>query len=109
MERLRQKYGSDDYRRASPTMRAVLVKAVAETAGATYLPLLRDWVLGGGLLELVWGENDQVAPLAGPRSGLAAPPEVPVELTVVPGAGHLINAALADGLQAALGRHRPQA
>jgi pimeloyl-ACP methyl ester carboxylesterase len=107
MERLRQKYGSDDYRRATPTMRGVLVKAVAETAGAAYMPVLRDWVLGGGRLELVWGENDQVAPLVGPESGLAGPPGVPVEITVVPGAGHLINAALADQLRAALARHRP--
>jgi pimeloyl-ACP methyl ester carboxylesterase len=109
MERLRQKYGSDDYRRATPTMRGVLVKAVAETAGATYMPVLREWVFGGGLLELVWGENDQVAPLVGPEASLAVPPEAPVEITVVPGSGHLINAALADQLRAALARHQPPA
>ena len=38
MERLRQKYGSEDYRRASQIMRGVLVKAVAETAQAAYVP-----------------------------------------------------------------------
>jgi pimeloyl-ACP methyl ester carboxylesterase len=107
MERLRQKYGSDDYRRATPTMRGVLVRAVAETTGATYMPVLRDWVSGGGLLELVWGENDQVAPLVGAEAGLAGPPLVPVEITVVPGAGHLINAALEDQIRVALLRHRP--
>ncbi|HTW11075.1 MAG TPA: alpha/beta fold hydrolase [Acidimicrobiales bacterium] len=120
MERLRGKYGSEDYRQASPVMRGVLVKAVAETAGAAYVPLLRDWLVAGGDLELVWGEADEVASLEGASLGLAgaqAPAGVPpvpgghaqVTTTVVPGAGHLLNAALAAAVRAAVLRHLPEA
>jgi pimeloyl-ACP methyl ester carboxylesterase len=106
MEQLRRKHGSDDYRNASPTMRGVLVKAVRETANATYMRPLQAWASEGKPVELVWGETDRDASLAGVKpfvEGLAS-----VRVTVVPGAGHLIGQALASELRAALLRHRPE-
>ncbi|MDQ6910276.1 MAG: alpha/beta fold hydrolase [Actinomycetota bacterium] len=61
MESARQKYGSDDYRRAEGVMRSVLVKAVAEdydeVLAAVECPV-----------ELVWGVDDTAAPVAGARA-----------------------------------------
>jgi pimeloyl-ACP methyl ester carboxylesterase len=107
MEDLRRRHGSEDYRRASQTMRGVLVKAVGETSGAAYMPLLRTWASAGGAVELVWGELDRVASLAGVQAGLAELPGAPAPATVVPGAGHLITAASAEQLRAAALRHGP--
>jgi pimeloyl-ACP methyl ester carboxylesterase len=110
MERLRQKYGSEDYRRASRMMRGVLVKAVAETARAAYMPAVRSWAGAGRPLELVWGERDTVTSMAGCQAALEAlAPTVPVRITVVPGAGHLMTAPVVAGVRAALVRHQPGA
>lgn len=106
MERLRQRYGSDDYRRASEVMRGVLVRAVQETSKSAYLPALRAFVEGGGALELVWGEVDQVASLAGLRAALSGYPGEATRVTVVPGAGHLLSSAVCEELRAALLRQR---
>jgi pimeloyl-ACP methyl ester carboxylesterase len=109
MERLRQKYGSEDYRQASQIMRGVLVKAVAETARAAYMPSVRSWAGGGRALELVWGEHDTVTSLAGCKAALEGlPATAPVRITVVPGAGHLMTAPVAAEVRAALMRHQPQ-
>jgi pimeloyl-ACP methyl ester carboxylesterase len=109
MERLRQKYGSQDYRQASQIMRGVLVKAVAETARAAYMPSVRSWAGAGRALELVWGEHDTVASMAGCEAALEGlPATAPVRITVVPGAGHLMTAPVAAEVRAALLRHRPQ-
>ena len=104
MEKLRRKFGSDDYRKASPVMRGVLVKAVQETAGAEYIPLLDRWARGGGRLELLWGQDDAEASLAGARAALARAPEVTANVTVVPGAAHLLNGELVTQLRDALMR-----
>jgi pimeloyl-ACP methyl ester carboxylesterase len=72
IEKMRQKYGSADYRAASPVMRASLVKIVNEDLTAL-LPKIKQEVL------LIWGENDDSTPLADgrlmekliPNSGLA--------------------------------------
>jgi pimeloyl-ACP methyl ester carboxylesterase len=109
MERLRQRYGSADYRRASPMMRGVLVKAVAETAQAAYMPSVLSWARAGRPLELVWGEQDDVASPAGCRAalqGLAG--TTSVRTTLVPGAAHLMTPPLAAEVRAALVRHRPR-
>ena len=65
MESARQKYGSDDYRRAEGVMRSVLVKAVAEDY---------DEVLSqiNCPVELVWGGDDTAAPVAGARAAASA-------------------------------------
>jgi pimeloyl-ACP methyl ester carboxylesterase len=114
MERLRQKYGSEDYRRASVMMRGVLVKAVSETAQAAYIPAVRSWASAGRALELIWGEHDTVTSLAGCQAALeVAPAMVPdalasVRITVVPGAGHLMTPPVAAEVRAALVRHQPR-
>jgi pimeloyl-ACP methyl ester carboxylesterase len=107
MERLRQKYGSEDYRQADEVMRGVLVKAVAETAQSAYVPALRSWAPRGGALELVWGERDRETSLSAALRALARPPEVAASVTVVTDAGHLINKELAEQVRAAVLRHRP--
>ena len=107
MERLRRRYGSEDYRRASPVMRGVLVKAVGETADGTYVTLLRSLSSEGKPVELVWGEHDDQAPL-GPL-GVLVEALPSVSLTVVPGAGHLMTPALAAEIRAAVLRHQPGA
>jgi pimeloyl-ACP methyl ester carboxylesterase len=107
LEAARQRYGSADYRGASPLMRGVLVRAVEETARGAYLAPLRHWAGAGGCLELVWGEGDTVAPLGAARAGLAGPPEVPARWTVVAGAGHLLSADLAAAVRSAVLRHAP--
>jgi pimeloyl-ACP methyl ester carboxylesterase len=106
MEALRQKYGSEDYRRASPVMRGVLVNSVAETASAAYIPAVRDWVTAGGALELIWGERDTVAPREGALRLLDdLVSTAAIGLTVVPAAPHLMTPPVAERLRAALGRH----
>jgi pimeloyl-ACP methyl ester carboxylesterase len=61
MESARQRYGSEDYRRAEGVMRSVLVRTVAEDYGE---------VLGRITcpVELVWGVADTAAPIAGARA-----------------------------------------
>ena len=79
MERLRQRYGSADYRAASPIMRECLVKIVNEDL-TPLLPLIKEEVL------LIWGGKDDSTPLTDgklmekliPNAGLA----------VMPNAGH---------------------
>ena len=107
MERLRQRYGSEDYRNASEVMRGVLVKSVRETAESAYVPLLRDFMAGGGSVELVWGEGDSVASLTGLRSALSGLSDDATHVTVVPRAGHLLTPGLTEQLRAAALRHRP--
>ena len=108
MEQLRQKYGSEDYRRASRTMRGVLVKAVAETAASAYVPSVRSWAAAGRALELVWGEQDTVTSRAGLEAALGGlPPSAPVRTTVVPAAGHLMTPPVAAEVRAAVVRHQP--
>jgi pimeloyl-ACP methyl ester carboxylesterase len=61
MEASRQRYGSDDYRRAEGVMRAVLVKTIAvdygDLLGRISCPV-----------ELVWGTDDTAAPVEGARA-----------------------------------------
>lgn len=102
MERLRNNYGSEDYRRASPVMRGVLVKSVEETATSAYIPALRAFARDGGSLELVWGTEDRVASLAGVSGALAGLPDGAVRVTTVRGAGHLLSPALVEALRATL-------
>ncbi|MCL1788865.1 MAG: alpha/beta hydrolase [Oscillospiraceae bacterium] len=60
VEKMRQKYGSEDYRTASPVMRASLVKIVNEDL-TERLPRIKQEVL------LIWGENDDSTPLSDGR------------------------------------------
>lgn len=57
VEKMRQKYGSEDYRAASPVMRASLVQIVNEDL-TRLLPKISEEVL------LIWGENDASTPIS---------------------------------------------
>lgn len=95
MERARQRHGSADYRAASGVMRQVLVRLVGESYAD-------DLALVACPVELVWGDDDTAAPLAGARQlaellGRAS-------LTVCPGAGHLTPCTAPGELRAATER-----
>jgi pimeloyl-ACP methyl ester carboxylesterase len=88
MEAARNKYGSEDYRNAHGVVRSVLVRTVNERYDDV-IAELRDYP---GRIELVWGEHDTAAP-ADLAAQLAE--RTGGTLTVVPGAGHLLEPALA--------------
>lgn len=93
MEAQRRKHGSADYRTATGVMRDVLVRAVNEDysdqVAAITVPT-----------RLVWGEGDTAAPTWMAEKAHAA--IAGSELTIVPGSAHLIDAALAEALRAAV-------
>jgi pimeloyl-ACP methyl ester carboxylesterase len=100
MDRLRWKYGSADYRAAAGVLRGVLVKAVNED----YLDVLSAFP---GPVELVWGAEDDQAPVA--AADIAVRRCAQGRLTVVPGVGHVDAPRQAHReLRAALERHRPK-
>jgi pimeloyl-ACP methyl ester carboxylesterase len=79
LERLKRKFGSEDYNNASPIMRDTLVKTVNEDL----TPLL------GGIkcpTLLIWGESDRQTPLS---DGALMEKRIPGSaLIVIKGAGH---------------------
>lgn len=95
VDRVRKNAGSADYRAAQGVMRDVLVRVVGED----YRDDLARVAASGVPVHLVWGEHDDAAPLAGAR--LAAE-ILGVDVTVVPGAGHLLDGALADAVRTRL-------
>jgi pimeloyl-ACP methyl ester carboxylesterase len=97
MEAARQRYGSADYRAATGVMRDVLVKAVNETyeGPLTAFP---------GPVELVWGSDDDQAPLRVAEAAMAVTPNA--TLTLCPGAGHFVPLRAPEVLKAALERYR---
>ncbi|MDR0812731.1 MAG: alpha/beta hydrolase [Oscillospiraceae bacterium] len=78
-ERLKNKFGSDDYRNASPTMRKTLVFAVNEDL-REHLPKITAPTL------LFWGELDTATPIADGRVMESLIPDA--GLVVAQGAGH---------------------
>lgn len=93
VERLRRRGGSADYNAAQGVMRDVLVRVVSED-------YREDLARVAVPVDMVWGEADDAAPLAGVR--LAADLLPDARLEVVPGAGHLLEGALEDAVRAAL-------
>lgn len=100
LEELRQRYGSPDYRAASPRMRGVLVRALAEEREAAYSAALRAIACP---VELVWGELDTAAPPA-VADQIAAELAGPVRARVLPGVGHLTPLLVPGELRAAAER-----
>jgi pimeloyl-ACP methyl ester carboxylesterase len=78
-EKLRNRYGSADYKAASPIMRQCLVKIVNEDL-TPLLPLIKQEVL------LIWGENDDSTPLSDGRLMEQLIPNA--GLAVIRNAGH---------------------
>jgi pimeloyl-ACP methyl ester carboxylesterase len=98
METMRRRYGSADYRAAEGVMRDVLVKAVNETYD-------RQLAAYPGPIELVWGEDDDQAPLAAASAAVEAC--VDGHLVTLPGVGHFTPSQAPAALRAAILRHRP--
>jgi len=97
MEAMRRRYGSSDYRAAEGVMRQVLVKVVNETYDEIISAISCP-------VTLVWGEDDDVAPLWVARSAVHEFPQA--TLVELPGAGHLTPlsapSALRDAVSALL-------
>jgi pimeloyl-ACP methyl ester carboxylesterase len=100
METIRHRYGSADYRAASGVLRDVLIKAVSEDG--TYGEALAQFP---GPIDLVWGEADSAAPVAGARAALEYCRRG--QLQVLAGVDHFTPQRAAGDLRAALARHRP--
>ena len=79
MENLRNRYGSSDYKNASPVMRAVLVQLVQES----YVDELQQLHCP---IELVWGANDRDVPVSIAEAAHAIAPTS--TLTIIANAGH---------------------
>ena len=101
MDRLRKRRGSADYLAATGILRDVLVTVTNEV----YEQALRE---SHCPVELVWGDDDDQAPVAqaeaaaallGPRSNLV----------LVPAAGHMTPITAPAALRDAIERHRPAA
>ena len=92
MEALRQKYGSADYRNASPVMRSVLVQVVSES----YDDELRALRCPA---SLVWGARDTVVPFAVAEAAVAVIPNG--QLTVLENADHDLPLTHPDAIASA--------
>lgn len=97
MQRLRDRYGSEDYRRAKgvmrPTFVAVVNESYAEDLSALACPV-----------EMVWGAEDDAAPLEVAQRAAAMVPSAALE--VLPGVGHMVPLEAPASLAAALLRAR---
>jgi len=92
MEALRQKYGSADYRAASPVLRSVLVNVVAES----YDDELRRLQCP---TTLVWGSRDTVVPVSVAETAVALVPHA--ELEVLADADHDLPLTHPDAIASA--------
>lgn len=90
MDRLRDRFGSADYRAATGVMRGTLVRTVAEDY-ADLLPRIPAPV------QMVWGAHDTAAPVEMAERAQRLFPRA--ELVVSPTSAHLLDAALEDLLR----------
>jgi pimeloyl-ACP methyl ester carboxylesterase len=97
MESRRRRSGSEDYRSVTGVMRDVLVAVVNEDY-ETQLDALEC------VVELVWGDDDDAAPLQGARRAERRLGDR-ARLTIVPGAGHLTPLSAPAALRDAITRH----
>lgn len=95
MERMRQHYGSSDYRAARGIMRDVLVTVVNETYERQLSRIAQP-------VELVWGEYDDQVPVSVAQR--AAEMLDDARLTVLDGVGHDAPTESPSALAAAVGR-----
>ncbi|MBO0841717.1 MAG: alpha/beta fold hydrolase [Nocardioides sp.] len=98
MEKLREKYGSPDYRNAKGIMRSIFVKRVNES----YEAQLSAIAAGPELpIRMVWGADDTAAPIWMAEQGRATLGDR-ASLEIVEGSAHLLDAALIKHLRAAI-------
>ncbi len=95
MERMRQRFGSADYRSATGVMRDVLVTVVNETYEAQLGQISQP-------VELVWGRRDDEVPIE--VAERAAKMLAAARLTVVDDAGHFVPTEAAPSLTDAISR-----
>jgi pimeloyl-ACP methyl ester carboxylesterase len=95
LERARQRYGSRDYREATGVLRQVLVQTVQESYESLYPKIAMP-------VELIWGENDTVAPASIAKQVVTDFPDA--RLTIVEGTGHLLPTESPDALRRALAK-----
>jgi pimeloyl-ACP methyl ester carboxylesterase len=93
LERARRTHGSRDYREASGVMRGVLVRVLSED----YSEALRELVCP---VELLWGTNDDVAPVALANHALALLKDG--RLIELPGVGHFVPTEAPSALHEAV-------
>ena len=95
MEKLRQRYGSDDYRRAAGVMRSVLVRVVNESyeddLGRITCPV-----------ELICGSKDTAAPLEMVERAHSLFPQA--HLDVIEGAGHFTPLSHPENFRSSVAR-----
>jgi len=95
MERMRQRFGSADYRDATGTMRDVLVTVVNETYGEQLGRISQP-------VELVWGSDDDATPVEIARRAARMLPDA--SLAVLDGVGHFVPTGAAPALADAIAR-----
>lgn len=95
MEKLRQRYGSEDYRRANGVMRSVLVRVVNESYEED-LPRITCPV------ELIWGSKDTAAPLEMVQRACDLLPKARLE--VIDDAGHFTPLSHPDVIRSSVTR-----
>ncbi len=95
MERMRQRFGSADYRSATGVMRDVLVAVVNETYEAQLGEISQP-------VELVWGDGDESAPVAVAQRACGILADA--RLTVLDGVGHFVPTEAAPSLTDAISR-----
>jgi pimeloyl-ACP methyl ester carboxylesterase len=95
MEKARQRYGSDDYLRATGTMRSILVRMVNEHYD-------EDLARISCPVELVWGEDDTAAPPEFAERACAMLDKA--HLQVLEHIGHMTPLAAPGALHDAVGR-----
>jgi pimeloyl-ACP methyl ester carboxylesterase len=98
LERLRQRFGSTDYAAATGVMRQVLVRAINESY-EEQLQAIRCPI------ELVWGEQDRVAPVAMAKAAMEYCQDA--HITTCAAAGHLTLTAAPACVRDVIDRHLP--
>jgi pimeloyl-ACP methyl ester carboxylesterase len=93
MERLRQRYGSNDYKNATGVMREIFVRVVNESYEA-------DLVATTCPIKLVWGDHDTAAPISMAHRAAELAPTA--ELRTLHGIGHLVPVLSPGSLRDAL-------
>ena len=93
MERMRQRFGSADYRSATGVMRDVLVAAVNESYESQLDAIAQP-------VELVWGQRDDTAPVEAARRAQERLSDA--RLTLLDGVGHFVPTEAPDALAAAV-------
>src|SRR2546421_490854 len=101
MDRLRQRRGSADYLAATGVLRDILVTVTNEV----YEEQLRE---SHCPIELVWGDDDDQAPVATARAA-AEMLGARANVVLVPAAGHFTPMTAPGALREAIERHRPSA